>query len=613
MATHRIRRTLLIVLGYGTIYVVLAGLGGLSEAAPGMPLWYPVGGLDLAVLLLFGLGYLPLVLAATLTLLFASGDVPPGQALVLATLITGAHGVAAGWMRHLLSKPPASRLYFVQRFVVAALVLPVCISLIAALTYTLGGREGYTWVLFAPRVAEWWIGEATGYLSVTPLLLIAAASFGPPWARTLRGENRILPPRKLGAIATFILELAGLALVLALVLQQAPESSHQFYLCLLPLGWIALHHGLPRTTLAVFILNGTLALTLAAQEATGVVADAQVFMVVLALTGLFLGVWTSEHQRILGMLEAAYGAVEAQLQQRTSQLADFRKTLQSEISQRQQAEDTLQQSVSELQGRRDELVALNEKMRASEEQLRDLNARKDKFFSIVSHDVRSMLVSSIGFSKLLISDAETLPRDLIKEFASHVHSSTTNTYDLLENLLTWTRLQTGRLHYQREWHGVHDLIENNLTMLQANAAQKGIELSRESEPDPDVQVYADRNMLNSVLQNLITNAIKFTQRGGRVSVSARTYNNTVEISVTDTGVGISPENAEKLFRIDQHHSSSGTEDEEGTGLGLVLCKDMIEKHDGKIWVESEVGKGSSFRFTLPCAVLTENAVESSVD
>jgi signal transduction histidine kinase len=191
---------------------------------------------------------------------------------------------------------------------------------------------------------------------------------------------------------------------------------------------------------------------------------------------------------------------------------------------------------------------------------------------------------------------------MIKEFASHVHSSTTNTYDLLENLLTWTRMQTGRMYYQRSWHTVDDLIENNLTVLQDNAARKGIKLKREG--DRDAQVYADRNMINSVLQNLISNAIKFTEHGGEITVSSHADAHTVEISVSDTGIGISPENLEKLFRIDVNHSTVGTDDEEGTGLGLVLCKEMIEKHEGHIWAESEPGRGSTFHFTLPCAAHT---------
>ena len=604
LAVQRIWRPLLVVLGYGALYVVLLALETVSEVAPALPLWFPVGGLSLAVLLLFGLGYLPLVLAGTLFQATTSGELLLWQAVVLSVLITGAQGGAAAWLRRQAAEP-TRRLRFVQHFVATALTLPAIVSLFIVLGDVLAGRGGVAWAGFGPQVAQRWIGEATGYLSVTPLLLMAFARFGPAWTRAVRGAQRLWPTRQPASVGRFGLEVGGLALVLALVLLQAPGSSHQFYLCLLPLAWIALREGLPRTTLAVFLLNGTLAVGLAAREATSLVADAQVFMIVQALAALYLGAWASERLRIRRMLEQAYHAMERHLRDRTAALHEVRTTLQTEIAQREEAEATLHDSVAELRARRDELVRLNEKLRTSEEQLRDLNARKDKFFSIISHDVRSMLVSSIGFSKLLISDAETLPRDLIKEFASHVHSSTTNTYDLLENLLTWTRMQTGRMHYQREWHGVEDLIRNNVAMLQANAAQKGIELAREDETAPEVQVYADRNMINSVLQNLISNAIKFTERGGRVTVSARTYDSTVEISVSDTGVGISPENVEKLFRIDQHHSSSGTEDEEGTGLGLVLCREMIEKHDGKIWVESEIGSGSAFRFTLPCAVPAE--------
>lgn len=284
--------------------------------------------------------------------------------------------------------------------------------------------------------------------------------------------------------------------------------------------------------------------------------------------------------------------------------------LKAEQEERHQIEASLNRSLGDLQVSHAELASkmallaeLNEQLALSEQQLKDLNARKDKLFSIVSHDVKNMLVSSLGFAKLLVSDADTLPRDMIKEFAEHVHNATTNTYDLLENLLTWARMQTGRMQYQRAWHGITDVIENNLTMLKESAAKKSIVLKREG--DRDAQVYADRNMINSVLQNLISNAIKFTEPGGEVTVASRSFNHIVEISVTDTGVGIRPEHLDKLFRIDVQHSSPGTDDEKGTGLGLVLCKEMIEKNEGRIWVESELGKGSSFHFTLPCAEATE--------
>ena len=319
-------------------------------------------------------------------------------------------------------------------------------------------------------------------------------------------------------------------------------------------------------------------------------------MIVVGLTALVLGALVYERKRAQAALKQAYDGVA--------------ERLEAEIQERRRVEASAQASVDDLRASRDDLeeamlqqAELNEKLRASEQQLKDLNVRKDKFFSIVSHDVKSMLVSAIGFSKLLISDADTLPREMVKEFATHVHRSTTNTYDLLENLLTWTRMQTGRMLYQRAWHGVDDLIQNNIRMLQDNAARKGIQLSREG--NREAQVYADRNMINSVLQNLISNAIKFTERGGEVTVSSRAFDHTVEIAVRDNGVGINPDDLSKLFRIDMNHSTPGTAEEEGTGLGLVLCKEMIEKHEGRIWAESEPGRGSAFYFTLPCAAPAE--------
>ncbi|MFQ5572261.1 MAG: ATP-binding protein, partial [Rhodothermales bacterium] len=382
-------------------------------------------------------------------------------------------------------------------------------------------------------------------------------------------------------------------------------NGQHLYLCLVPLLWMAWRHGLARAVLAVLLINLGIVLALHAQGAA-VVGSVQVFMGALALVGLVLGAAVSERRRAEAVLNKAQDVLEADLEKRVLELEAVRQDLEAQQAERRQIEEALQRSVDALQAGHDDLeaamqqqAALNDKLRASELQLKDLNARKDKLFSIISHDVKSMLVSAIGFSKLLISDVDTLPREMIREFASHVHSSTTNTYDLLENLLTWTRMQTGRMYYQRAWHGVSELIENNLTMLRDNAARKGILLKKET--NSDAQVYADRNMINSVLQNLISNAIKFTERGGEVLVTSETYDHTVEIAVTDTGIGIDPEDQEKLFRIDIHHSSRGTEDEDGTGLGLVLCKEMVEKHEGMIWVESEVGKGSSFHFTLPCA------------
>ncbi len=595
-------RALLIVLIYGGLVVVFETQPALVEAAPGVRLWAPLAGVHLALLVVFGLAYLPVVLAAVLAggLLLSDPAVPLPYLILPSLIVVLCYGAAAAWLRRALGRGPFHALRFVKHVVGVALVLPVAVSVLSVLSYILTGRPGFTGSSFAATVLQGWISEALGLLTLAPLLLLAVGPRVQDWVNETMAGETLLPRGEAHRLVAFGLELGGiaLALYLALVASGAPL----LYLCLLPLLWIAWRHGLARAVLAVFLINISIVMVLHGQGQAAA-GDVPWFMMVLALMGLVLGALVSETRRTLAARNQAYEAVGAHLEARILALHNAQRLLEAQRQERRRVEETLQASVDDLELAMRQQGELNEQLRTSEQQLRDLNARKDKFFSIVSHDVKSVLVSAIGFSKLLVSDAETLPREMIKEFASHVHSSTTNTYDLLENLLTWTRMQTGRMYYQRAWHDVNGLIHNNIVMLRDNAARKGIQLKRQR--DRDAQVYADRNMINSVLQNLISNAIKFTERGGEVTVFTCTHDHTVEISVRDTGVGITSENLEKLFRIDQNLSTPGTEDEEGTGLGLVLCKEMIEKHEGHIWAESVPGRGSAFYFTLPCAISTE--------
>ncbi len=599
-------RALLIVLIYGVLVVVFETQTALVEATPGARLWAPLAGVHLALLVLFGLAYLPVMLAALLAggLLLSDPAVPLPFLLLSSLIVVLCYGAGAAWLRRVLGRGPFHAMRFVQHVTGVALVLAVAVSVLAVFSDVLTGQPGFTWASFGAKVSQGWIIEVIGLLTLAPLLLLAAGPRVQAWVHETMAGETLLPRGQAQQLAAFGLELGGIALALYLAL----GASGALYLCLLPLLWIAWRHGLARAVLAVFLINFSIVMVLHRQGQTAL-GDVPWFMMVLALMGLVLGALVSERRRTLAALHQAYDAVGAHLEARTLALHKTHRHMEAQSQERRGVEETLQASVDDLKTSRDEVetamrqqVELTERLRVSEQQLKDLNARKDKFFSIVSHDVKSVLVSAIGFSKLLVSDAETLPREMVKEFASHIHSSTTNTYDLLENLLTWTRMQTGRMYYQRAWHDVNDLIRNNIVMLRDNAARKGIQLKREE--DRDAQVYADRNMINSVLQNLISNAIKFTERGGEVTVSTCTYDHTVEISVRDNGVGITPENLEKLFRIDQNLSTPGTEDEEGTGLGLVLCKEMIEKHEGRIWAESEPGRGSAFYFTLPCASST---------
>lgn len=239
------------------------------------------------------------------------------------------------------------------------------------------------------------------------------------------------------------------------------------------------------------------------------------------------------------------------------------------------------------------------KWKQIEEELRELNASKDKFFSIISHDLRNPVTFIVGFSELLLNDLEALSQEEIKLYVTNIHRSAKNLYDLLENLLQWAELQRGRVDYQPVKVDLRELIETNANLLQGNASEKTIDLSYEL--DEDCVVYADRYMLNSVIQNLMSNAIKFTHLQGTVKISARRQGKSVEVSIIDTGIGISAEQLASLFQMDQYQTTLGTAGEKGTGLGLMLVKEFVEKNGGKISVESVLNKGTTFKFSVPAA------------
>lgn len=229
-------------------------------------------------------------------------------------------------------------------------------------------------------------------------------------------------------------------------------------------------------------------------------------------------------------------------------------------------------------------------------QLQEANATKDKFFSIIAHDLKNPFAVILGFSELLRNNAEKLSADKMKDMSDNIYKSSKTAYELLENLLQWSRSQTGRLEFNPQPIKLSDQLAESITIVENQAHNKKIEVVNEVK---DFCVQADANLLNTVLRNLLGNAIKYTNSGGKVTVASRELPKLAEIWVQDTGVGIPPEDMNKIFRIDVKYSTRGTADEPGTGLGLILCKEFIEKHGGKIWVESELGKGTTIKFTLP--------------
>jgi PAS domain S-box-containing protein len=233
------------------------------------------------------------------------------------------------------------------------------------------------------------------------------------------------------------------------------------------------------------------------------------------------------------------------------------------------------------------------------EELRQLNNTKDKFFSIIAHDLRNPFITILGFTDLLLTDYKELDESEIIFYLEEMKKSAEISHNLLQNLLQWSRSQTGRIEFNPTKILLKNLVNVNLELLQPTAANKEIQIK--SEVVDDIYVQADEDMLNTIIRNLITNAIKFTPKGGTITIAAKEVGKYAEISVEDTGVGMSEATMANLFRLDTTHSTLGTNQEAGTGLGLILCKEFVEKHDGKIWVESKLGVGSKFIFYLPLA------------
>ncbi|HEY8935247.1 MAG TPA: tetratricopeptide repeat-containing sensor histidine kinase [Cyclobacteriaceae bacterium] len=243
------------------------------------------------------------------------------------------------------------------------------------------------------------------------------------------------------------------------------------------------------------------------------------------------------------------------------------------------------------------LEAVNDVINNKNKELEDLNATKDKFFSIISHDLKGPLNSLTSFSSLLINHIENLSKEEIQMLAKDLDKSIKNLFELLENLLEWSRSQTGNIEFIPEPIELNQLLTINAELLFAQANAKKIAIINNAQNT--VQVKAHKNSVNTVIRNLVSNAIKFTPEKGTITLSLQQKANEVIVSVTDTGVGMSEDIIKKLFRLDTKLTTKGTANEKGTGLGLILCKEFIEKNGGRMGVESEPGKGSRFYFSLP--------------
>jgi signal transduction histidine kinase len=233
-------------------------------------------------------------------------------------------------------------------------------------------------------------------------------------------------------------------------------------------------------------------------------------------------------------------------------------------------------------------------------ELNELNASKDKFFSIIAHDLKNPFTSIIGFSDMMLESGIQNSPELLQKYSRMINESAVRTFRLLENLLEWASSQRGKISFQPLEINLMEVVSDELTLLEEMASNKNIRLI--NNVSDNISIVADKNMLRTILRNLLTNGIKFTPKGGEVQINSVVSDGHVEISVRDNGIGMSPEVIAGLFRIDSNLATRGTENERGTGLGLFLCKEFVEKHGGRIWAESGEADGSVFKFIIPLSL-----------
>lgn len=259
----------------------------------------------------------------------------------------------------------------------------------------------------------------------------------------------------------------------------------------------------------------------------------------------------------------------------------------SDITELKRHQQNLQELVNE---RTLELYKTND-------ELKEINATKDKLFSIIAHDLRGPFTSLLGYSDLMIENLHKYDRSKFEQILFHINSAAKDAFTLLENLLIWARSKNGQLRFNPQWLNLTDVLNEIRENLNSLAMIKNIAVVNRTAPN--ILGFADENMLQAIVRNLIANAIKFCKPGGNIEVFSIPRENYIEIGIKDDGVGIPAEMKNKLFGSEETSSSTGTAHEKGTGLGLLICREFVDKHGGRIWVDSEPGEGSCFYFTLP--------------
>lgn len=296
------------------------------------------------------------------------------------------------------------------------------------------------------------------------------------------------------------------------------------------------------------------------------------------------------HSQLLNLTWQAEEIANGNYQHRIDFMGDFSKSFNNMV-------ETLDKKTNMLKEELEFREKVQESLLSYSKMLEDANKSKDKFFSIIAHDLRSPFSSILGYSGLLKEDYDILTDEERKDMIENIFNSGKSAFSLLENLLIWAKSQTHGIEFNPENIDLSVAVIDVINLLKQQADAKYIKLI--SEIKFGTLVLADTNMLKTILRNLISNGIKFTDEKGKILISAKTGNKIVEVSIKDNGIGMSEDLKNKIFNVGSSVTKTGTAGEKGTGLGLLLCKEFIDRHNCIISVESEVGKGTTFKFTLP--------------
>ena len=306
--------------------------------------------------------------------------------------------------------------------------------------------------------------------------------------------------------------------------------------------------------------------------------------------------WWRSNYAYAGYIIAIIAMIIVIIMLRERKLVREKRLLEEKISER--TSEIARKNIS-LEEQKEEIITANEELKKQKDELNELNATKDTFFSILAHDLKNPFSSLYSLSGLVLKHFQNMEETEKLAALKKIEASTKHIYNLLDNLLTWSQSQRGDIDYSPDKFNLSNLVDTNINLHKVSAEKKEVRLH--SGLTEETHAYGDREMISTVLRNLINNAVKYSHKGGVVEVNISENDDFLEVMVSDEGTGISKENIEKIFRIDTKFKSPGTMGEKGTGLGLILCKDFVEINRGRIWCESQEGSGTTFHFTIPAS------------